>query len=129
MTNLRFNRDTKIFASFRNEIVKRDRKSRAQKMNKDKAFASRDSSMLKKFRALALEFERQFESKFQSESMFQRFVIDSFIVVSIAFASINNATLLRMFLQLLSFSFDANFSSIVSITIFVVFVIVSITIS
>jgi hypothetical protein len=122
MTNLRFNRDTKIFTFFRNEIVKRDRKSRAQKMNKDKILAFWDSSMLKKSRALALEFERQFESKSQ------RFVIDSFIVVRIVFASIDNATMLKMLFQLLSFSFDANFFSIVSITTFVVFVIVSITI-
>jgi hypothetical protein len=79
--------------------------------------------MLKKFRALAFESERQPESKSQ------RFVIDSFIVVSIVFASIDNATMLRMLLQLLSFLSDANFSSIASITIFVAFVIVSITIS
>jgi hypothetical protein len=128
MRNLRFNRDTKAFASSRNEIVKRDRKSRVQKMNKDKIFAFRDSSMLKKSRVLAFEFEFQSESKSQSESKFQRFVIDSFIVVSIAFASIDNATLLKMFFQLLSFSSDANFFSIVSITIFVAFVIVFVTI-
>jgi hypothetical protein len=53
-------------------------------------------------------------------------VIDSFIVVSIIFASILNATLLKMFFQLFSFSFDANSSSIASITTFVAFVIVSI---
>jgi hypothetical protein len=120
MTNLRFNHDTKIFVFSRNEIVKRDRKSRAQKISKDKIFASRDSSMFKKLRAFAFEFESQRQSKSQSESKSQRFVIDSFIVVSIVFASIDNATLLKIFLQLLSFSFDANFSSIVSITIFVV---------
>ncbi len=55
-------------------------------------------------------------------------MIDSFIVISIVFASINNATLLKMFLQLLSFSFDANSSSIVSITTFVASVMISITI-
>jgi hypothetical protein len=121
MTNLRFNRDTKAFASFRNEIVKRDRKSRVQKMNKNKAFASRDLSMLKKLCALALEFKSQFESKSQ------RFVIDSFIVLSIVFASIDNATLLKMLLQLLSSSFNANFSSIASITTFVAFIIVFVT--
>jgi hypothetical protein len=122
MTNLRFNHDMKIFVFFRNEIVKRDRKSRVQKMNKDKVVAFWDSSMLKKFRAFAFEFERQFESKFQ------RFVIDSFIVVRIVLASIDNATMLKMFFQLLLFSFNANFSSIVLIVIFVVFIIISITI-
>ncbi len=129
MTNLRLNRDTKIFAFSRNEIVKLDRKLCVKKINKDKVFASRDSSMSKKSRVLAFESESQRQSKSQSESKSQRFVIDSFIVVSIVFTSIDNATLLRMLLQLLSFSFDANFSSIVSIMIFVVFVIVSITIS
>jgi hypothetical protein len=128
MTNLRLNRDMKTFVSSRNEIVKLDRKSRVKKINKDKVSAFRDSSMFKKFRAFVFEFESQFESKSQSESKSQRFVIDSFIVVSIVFASINNATLLRMFFQLLSFSFDVNSFSIASITIFVVFVIVSITI-
>ncbi len=98
MTKLRLNRDTKTFAFFRNEIVKRDRKSRVQKINKNKTFAFRDSWMLKKSRALAFESESQRQSKFQFESKFQRFVIDSFIVVSIVFASINNATLLKMLL-------------------------------
>ncbi len=116
------------FCFFRNKIVKRDRKSRAQKINKDKTFAFRDSSMLKKLRALAFEFEFQHQSKSQFKSKFQRFVIDSFIVVLIVFASIDNATLLKMLLQLLSSLFDANFSLIVSITTFVVFVIFSITI-
>jgi hypothetical protein len=129
MTNLRFNRDTKASASLRNEIVKCDRKSRAQKIDKDKAFASRDSSMLKKLRALALESESQRQSKSQSEPKSQRSVIDLSTVASIVFASIDNATLLRVLLQLLSSSSDANFSSIVSITTFVASVIVSITIS
>jgi NADH:ubiquinone oxidoreductase subunit 3 (subunit A) len=97
MTNLRLNRDTKVFVFFRNEIVKRNRKFRVQKINKDKIFASRDSSMLKKSRAFALECESQFESKSQSESKSQRFVIDSFIFVSIVFVLIDNATLLKMF--------------------------------
>jgi hypothetical protein len=122
MTNLRLNRDTKASASSRNEIVKLDLKSRVKKIDKDKVLASRDSSMSKKLRAFVSESESQ------SESKSQRFVIDSFIVVSIVFASIDNTTLLRMLFQLLSFSFDANFSSIVSITIFVAFVIISITI-
>jgi hypothetical protein len=123
MTNLRLNRDTKAFASFRNEIVKLDRKLRVKKINKDKVFASRDSSMSKKLRVLVLESESQ------SESKSQRSVIDSFTIVSIVLASIDNATLLRMLFQLLSSSSDANFSSIVSITTFVASVIVSITIS
>jgi hypothetical protein len=89
MTNLRFNRDTKASAFSRNEIVKRDRKSRVKKIDKDKIFAFRDSSMFKKLRTFVFEFKSQFESKFQ------RFVIDLFIVV---FASIDNATLMTMLL-------------------------------
>jgi hypothetical protein len=119
MTNLRFNHDTKAFVSFRDEIVKRDRKSRVKKIDKDKIFAFRDSSMFKKLFAFKSEF--QHESNLQSESRFERFVIDSFIVV---FATIDNVTLIIMLFQLLSFSFDANFFSINSITTFVVFVIV-----
>jgi hypothetical protein len=119
MTNLRFNRDTKVFASSRNEIVKRDRKFRAQKINKDKVFVSRDSSMLKKLRAFAFESEYQRQSKSQFESKSQRFVIDSFIVVSIVFALIDNATLFKMLFQLCHFrlmriflwSFRLRFSS------------------
>jgi hypothetical protein len=48
MTNLRLNRDTKSFASFRDEIVKRDRKFRVKKIDKNKISAFRDSSMFKK---------------------------------------------------------------------------------
>jgi hypothetical protein len=125
MMNLQLNHNTKVFAFFRNEIVKRDRKSRVKKINKDKVSVLRNSSMFKKLRAFMCESESQSESKYQSESKSQRFVINSFIVV---FASIDNATLLKMFFYLLSFSFNANFSSIIFITIFVIFVIVLITI-
>jgi hypothetical protein len=86
MTNLRLNRDTKASAFFRDEIVKRDRKSRVKKIDKNKISAFRDSSMSKKLSAFV------FESEFQRESKFQRFVIDSFIVASIVLASIDNAT-------------------------------------
>jgi hypothetical protein len=123
MINLRLNRDTKAFASFRDEIVKRDRKSRVKKIDKSKTSAFRDSSMFKKLSALEFEFER--ESNLQSESQSERFVIDSFIV---AFVMIDNATLMTMLFQLFSSLFDANSFSINSITIFVVFVIVSIAI-
>jgi hypothetical protein len=122
MITLRFNRDTKAFVSFRDEIVKRDRKSRVMKIDKNKIFASRDSSIFKKL--FALEFESECESKSQLKSQFKSFVMNSFIV---AFVMIDNATLMTMFFQLLLFSFDANFFSINSITIFVVFVIISIT--
>ncbi len=98
MTNLRFNRDTKVFVFSRNEIVKRDRKFRVKKINKDKIFAFRDSSMFKKSRAFVFKFESQSESKSQFKSKSQRFMIDSFIVVSIIFVSIDNATLLKMLL-------------------------------
>jgi hypothetical protein len=87
-----------------------------------------------------------FESESQSESQSQfEFAADSFIVVFVAFVasvvSIDNATLLKMLLQLLFFSFETNFfaidfvatfvtnsSLIDSITTFVIFVIVSIVI-
>jgi hypothetical protein len=132
MTNLSLNRDTKASAFFRNEIVKRDRKSHVKKINKNKASALRDSSMFTKLHA------------FVSQSQFE-FVVDSFIVASVAFVasvvfvSIDNATLLRMLLQLLSFSSDAisssidsvatlvtNFSLIDFVATFVAFIIVSI---
>jgi hypothetical protein len=104
MTNLRFNRDTKASAFLRDEIVKRDRKSRVKKIDKSKIFAFRNSSMFKKFSALEFEFERESKSQFESQfkSQFERFVIDLFTVV---FASIDNATLMTMFLQLLSIFF------------------------
>jgi ABC-type multidrug transport system fused ATPase/permease subunit len=151
----RFNRDTKASAFFRNEIDKFVRKSRVKKENKDKIFASRDSSMRdsRSFRDFVFESESQSESSFQFE-----FAVDSFIVVFVAFVafvvsiafvalivsvSIDNATLLKVLLQLFFFSFETiffsidfvatfvaifvtNSSSIDSITIFVAFVIVSI---
>jgi hypothetical protein len=148
MTNLRLNRDTKISASFRDDVVKRDRKSRV-KIDKDKISASRDSSMRDS------RSSRDFESQSESQSQFE-FAADSFSVAFVAFVafvvsivsvasivsvSIDNATLLKMFLQLLFFSFKTNssaidfvaifvtnFSSIDSITIFVAFVIISIVI-
>jgi hypothetical protein len=154
MTNLRFNRDTKASALFRNEIDKLVRKSRVKKKNKDKISAFRDSSMRdsRSFRDSVFEFESQFESSSQFE-----LVVDSFIIAFVAFVafvvsiasvasvSIDNATLLKMFLQLLFFSFETisssidfvatfvatfvtNSFSIDSITTFVAFVIVSIVI-
>ncbi len=120
MTNLRLNRYTKTSASSCNEIVKRDRKSRVKKINEDKVSASRNSSMFTKFRAFVSEFEFQFDSQSQSE-----FVVDSFTVASVAFVafvasvSIDNATLLKVLLQLLSSSSDAIFSSIDFVAIFV----------
>jgi hypothetical protein len=126
MINLRLNRDTKASASLRDEIVKRDRKSRVKKIDKNKISALRDSSMFKELSALESESERESNSQSaQSESQSERFVIDSFIVVS---TTIDNATLMTMFLQLFSSSSDANSSSINSITTFVVSVIVSIAI-
>jgi hypothetical protein len=112
MTNLRFNRDTKVFTFFRNEIDKLDRKSRVKKINKDKISTFRDSSMhdSRSFRDFMLEFEFQF--KFQSQF---ELIIDSFTVVFVAFVafvalivffalivfvSIDNATLLKMLFQL-----------------------------
>jgi hypothetical protein len=111
-------------------------------INKDKISAFRDSSMRdsRSFRDFVFESESQSESQSQFE-----LVVDSFIVAFVAFiasvVSIDNATLLKMFLQLLSFSFETNsFAidfvaifvtnsfSIDSITIFVVFVIISIVI-
>jgi hypothetical protein len=130
MINLRLNHDTKASASSRDEIVKRDRKSRVKKIDKNKIFALRDSSMSRE--SFTLEFKSERESNLQSaqfecqsESQSERFVIDPFTVVSV---TIDNATLMTMLLQMLSFSFDANSSSINSISIFVAFVIVSIAI-
>jgi DNA-binding transcriptional regulator YbjK len=124
MINLRFNRDIKVSASSRDEIVKRDRKSRAKKIDKSKISAFRNSSMRKKSSALESESERESNSQsVQFESQSQRFVIDSSTIVS---ATIDNATLMTMLLQLLSSSFDANSFSINSITTFVASVIVSI---
>ncbi len=152
---LRFNRDTKASALFRNEIDKFVRKSRVKKRDKDKISAFRDSSMRdsRSLRDFVFESESQSESSSQSE-----FAVDSFtvafvaliaFVVSIAFVasivsvSIDNATLLKMLLQLLFSSsetisssidsvatfvatFVTNSFSIDSITTFVAFVIVSI---
>jgi hypothetical protein len=155
MTNLRFNRDTKASAFFRNEINKFVRKFRVKKKDKDKISALRDSSM-RDSRSLR---DFMFESESQSESSSQfELAVDSFIVAFVAFVafvvsiasvasiasvSIDNATLLKMLLQLfsssseaISFSIDSvatfvailvtNSFSIDSITIFVAFVIVSI---
>jgi hypothetical protein len=157
MMIFRFNRDTKASAFFRNEIDKFVRKSRVKKKNKDKISALRDSSM----RDSRSSRDSVFESESQSESSSQfELAVDSFIiafvalvafvvsiasVASIVSVSIDNATLLKMLLQLLSSSsetisssidsvaisvatFVTNSSSIDSITIFVVFVIVSIVI-
>jgi uncharacterized membrane protein (DUF106 family) len=114
MINLRLNRDTKVFASSRDEIVKHDRKSRVKKIDKNKISALRDSSMSRK-----LESESQSESQSQSELAADSFTVASVAsvasVVSIAHvvsASIDNATLLKMLLQLLSSSFETNLSSI-----------------
>jgi hypothetical protein len=133
MINLRLNRDIKASASLRDEIVKRDRKSRVKKIDKSKISASRNSSMRKELFALESESEResnsqsaQSDSQFaQSESQSQRSVIDSSTIV---FATIDNATLMTMLFQLFSSSSDANSFSINSITTFVAFVIVSIAI-
>jgi hypothetical protein len=90
------------------------------------------------------DFIFEFESQSESQSQFE-FVVDSFIVTFVAsvasIVSIDNATLLEMLLQLFFFSFETNFfeidfvaifvmnfSLIDSITIFVIFVIVSIVI-
>ncbi len=64
MTNLRFNRDTKIFVFFRDEIIKRDRKLRV-KIDKNKIFTFRDSSMRdsRLFRDFVFEFKSQFKSQ------------------------------------------------------------------
>jgi hypothetical protein len=154
MMILRFNRDTKASAFFRNEIDKFVRKSRVKKKDKDKISALLDSSMRdsRSLRDFVSESESQSESSSQSE-----LAVDSFIVASVAFAfvvsiasvasivsvSIDNATLLEVLLQLLFFSFETisssidsvatsvatfvtNSFSIDSITTFVVFVIVSI---
>jgi hypothetical protein len=135
MTNLRFNRDTKASASSRNEIDKFVRKSRVKKKDKDKISAFRDSSM----RDSRSSRDLVFESESQSESSFQfKFAVDSFTVVSVALVafvvsiafvasiasvSIDNATLLKMLLQLLSSSFETISSSIdfvaISVAIFV----------
>jgi hypothetical protein len=155
MMILRLNRDTKAFAFFRNEIDKFVRKSRVKKKDKDKISALRDSSMRdsRSLRDFVFESESQSESSSQSE-----LAVDSFIVASVAFVafvvsiafvasivsvSIDNATLLKMFLQLFFFSsetisssidfvatsvatFVTNSFSIDSITTFVASVIVSI---
>ncbi len=143
MTNLRFNRDAKASALFRNEIDKFVRKFRVKKKNKDKISAFRDSSMRdsRSFRDFVSESESQSESSSQFE-----FAVDSFIIASVAFVafvvsiafvasiSIDNATLLEMLFQLLSFSFETISSSIdfvaTSVAIFVAtFVAISVAIS
>jgi hypothetical protein len=119
MTNLRFNRDTKASVSFRDEIVKRDRKSRV-KIDKNKISASRDSSMRdsRSLRDFVFESESQSESQSQSQ-----LAADSFAVASVAsvasVVSIDNATLLEMLLQLLFFSFETNSSAIDFVATFV----------
>jgi hypothetical protein len=152
---LRFNRDTKASAFSRNEIDKFVRKSRVKKKEKNKISAFRDSSMRdsRSFRDSVSESESQSESSSQFE-----LAVDSFIVAFVAFvafvvsiasvasivsASIDNATLLKMLLQLLFSSsetisssidsvatsvaiFVTNSFSINSITIFVASVIISI---
>jgi hypothetical protein len=132
MTNLQFNRDTKTSAFFRNEIDKFVRKSRVKKKNKDKIAALRDSSMRdsQSFRDSVFESESQFELVVDSFTVafvaFVAFVTSIVFVVSIASVvsivsvSIDNATLLKMLLHLLTFSFDANSSSIDSAAIFVI---------
>jgi ABC-type multidrug transport system fused ATPase/permease subunit len=148
MTNLRFNRDTKAFVSSRDDVFKLDRKSRVKKTNKNKIAALRVSFVRdsRQFSASTSEFESS-----QSES--QQLVVNSFVVAfvasivsiafvasivfvvsvvfvvsiaSIVFVSIDNATLLNVLFQMLSFSSDANSFLIDSITTFVVFVVVSI---
>jgi hypothetical protein len=131
MMTFRFNRDTKAFIFFRNEIDKFDRKSRIKKKNKNKISAFRDSSMrdFRSFHDFVLESESQSESSFQF-----KFVVDSFIVVFVAFVafvvsivfvasiasiSIDNATLLKMFFQLFFFSFVTISSSIDFVATFV----------
>jgi hypothetical protein len=133
MTNLRFNRDTKASASFRDDVVKRDRKSRV-KIDKDKISAFRDSSMRdsRSSRDSVPESESQSESQSQSKLAADSFTVASVaFVVSIAFVasivlvSIDNATLLEMLIQLLSFSSETNSSAIDFVATFVAFVIVS----
>jgi hypothetical protein len=137
MMILRLNRDTKAFASSRNEIDKFVRKSRVKKRNKDKISAFRDSSMRdsRSLRDFVSESESQRESESQSESSSQfELVVDSFIVASVAFVvsvvsiasvasivfvSIDNATLLKMLLQLLFFSSETISFSIDFVAIFV----------
>jgi hypothetical protein len=131
MMILRLNRDTKASALSRNEIDKFVRKSRVKKRNKNKISAFRDSSMRdsRSFRDFVFEFESQSESSSQFE-----LVVDSFIVafvafvafvVSIAFVasivsvSIDNATLLKILLQLFFSSSETIFSSIDFVTTFV----------
>jgi hypothetical protein len=122
MTNLRLNRDAKASVLSRNEIDKFVRKSRVKKRDKDKISASRDSSM-RDSRSLR-------DSVSESESQFE-LAVDSFIIASIAFvasvasiasvasASIDNATLLEMLLQLLFFSSETTSSSIDFVATFV----------
>jgi hypothetical protein len=131
MMILRLNRDTKNFVFFRNEIDKLDRKSRVKKKNKDKISAFRDLSM--RDSRSSRDFVSKSESQSESSSQFE-LVVDSFIVVSVAsvasvvsivfvasivFISIDNATLLEMFLQLFSFLFETIFSSIDFVATFV----------
>jgi K+-sensing histidine kinase KdpD len=128
MIILRFNRNTKASASFRNEIDKLDRKFRVKKKDKDKISALRDSSMRdsRSSRDFVFESESQSESSSQSE-----LAVDSSIVASIAFVasvdsiasvvsivsvSIDNATLLKMLLRLFFVSFETISFSIDSVT-------------
>ncbi len=145
----RFNRDTKASAFFRNEIDKFVRKSRVKKKNKDKTSAFRDSSMRDSRSSRDSVSESESQSEFAVDSFtvasvaLVAFVVSIAFVASIVSVSIDNATLLEVLLQLLSFSFETtsssidsvatsvaifvtNSSSIDSITTFVAFVIVSI---
>ncbi len=134
----RFNRDTKASAFLRNEIDKLVRKSRVKKKDKNKISAFRDSSMRdsRSSRDSVFEFESQRESESQSESSSQfKFAVDSFtvafvalvafvvfiaFVASIVSVSIDNATLLKMLLQLFFFLFETISSSIDFIATFIV---------
>jgi hypothetical protein len=127
MTNLRLNRDTKASASSRNEIDKFVRKSRVKKKDKDKISALRDSSMRdpRSSRDSVSEPESQSESSSQSELAVDSFTVASVALVafvvsiasvaSIVSVSIDNATLLEVLLQLLSFSSETISSSIDSV--------------
>jgi hypothetical protein len=149
MMTFRFNRDTKASAFFRNEIDKFVRKSRVKKKNKDKTSAFRDSSMRDSRSSRDSVSESESQSEFAVDSFtvasvaLVAFVVSIAFVASIVSVSIDNATLLEVLLQLLSFSFETtsssidsvatsvaifvtNSSSIDSITTFVAFVIVSI---
>jgi hypothetical protein len=115
MTNLRFNRDAKASAFSRNEIDKLVRKSRVKKKNKDKISALREQSMRdsRSFRDSVSKSESQFELVVDSFIIaFVAFVAFVVSIASVASVSIDNATLLKMFFQLLFSSSETIFSSI-----------------